>query len=217
MKSFPFLNATLRRLTLLCLLVTACFSTVTAQDTTATRMHEVGLQITNFNLENFALIYKVQNRGNENRYTRYRFIFTNINFFKRAHSDVNAFSFNLGGSIGIEKRTNLSDRIQFIYGPEFNTLFRYRNSDSGDSQNPNAQNETNVSLGLGYILGLQYNFDSRFYINLEIAPGVSANYNTSKIAINDMENKNTEWSAFADFNFDAVALTFAYRFGTTKK
>lgn len=216
MQSF-YLNATTRRLTLLCLLAATFFSTLSAQDTTTLRMHEVGLQISNFNLENFGLVYKIQRPGKENRYIRYRFVFTNLSFSKSDNIDERSFNASLGGSVGIEQRTNISDRIQFLYGPELRTSFRHTNSNFDDSQNTNKRNETNVSLGLGYILGLQYNFDSRFYINLEISPNISVDYTASTVNINNMENKNTRWGTSANVNSDGVILTFAYRFGVARK
>lgn len=216
MKSLFYLNVTLRRLTFSCLLLIACFPALTAQDTTVTRTHEIGLRLTRFNLEDFSVIYKKQRLNQENRYTRIRFIVTDINFSQQEGSDASSFNTIIGAAIGTERRVSLNNRIQFLHGPEWNTFVQYQHTDFGSLQNTSQQNQLGISLGFGYVLGLQYNFNERFYINLETIPSISVSYNTTKVKFIGFNEKVTQWNANAGSNSDAVALTFAYRFGVTR-
>jgi hypothetical protein len=213
MKTF-YLNATPRRLLLLCLLAITCFSSLTAQDTTATRMHEVGLQISNFNLENFGLVYKIQRPGQENRYIRYRFIVGDLSFGTGEQSnslDYDVYTIGLGAAIGFESRTNLGAKIQFIQGPELSPFFSFTKNDTPTTK----QQNIGGTIRLGYVLGLQYNINDAFYINLEATPGLSFYYNESKQSLdvqNFRETKISNFNVSGNFNSDNIALTFAYRF-----
>ncbi len=194
MKSFPFLNATLRRLTLLCLLITACISTLSGQDTTAVKMREVGIRLNKFNLEDFSFIYKFEK--SPNKYRRIRFAYADLNL----GSSISLIS--LGMAYGAEKRRAIGDKIDFIHGFEGTGSFSFFSVGGLDG------NSGIIGAGLGYVLGLQYNFNTNFYVNLETIPSLNVVFQSD---VEDEININ------AGFNSDAVALTFAYRFGVARK
>ncbi len=210
MKTFS-MNATWSRLTLFFL--TTCFSTLSAQDTAAVRMHEVGLQISNFNLEDFGLVYKVQRLTNENRYMRYRLVFSNVGFVSQQDGDDTDFNLGLGGAIGFERRHALGERVQFLQGPEFSVGFSHSNF----NQQFIEFTTTSVNAGIGYILGLQYNINEKFYINLETIPALSFSYNTSRQENGNQKSTNNTTSLNANFNSESIALTLAFRFGVMPK
>ncbi len=68
-----YMNATWRRLLLWCLFSIIYYGALTAQENESARMHEVGLRISNFDLRNFGVVYKIQRPNNENHYMRYAF------------------------------------------------------------------------------------------------------------------------------------------------
>ena len=88
----------------------------------------------------------------------------NIDLTGSSGNDI--WSFGLGYAFGIENRKAINDKLKFIHG------FEPRGS-------ANWANNTFQSLGwsfqvgLGYIIGFQYNFSDSFYINEEAIPGLT--------------------------------------------
>jgi|GEM_PF-670228 hypothetical protein len=206
-------------LLLLCLSVTAGFSTLTAQDTIATRMHEVGLQIFNFNLESFGVIYKKQKLNNPNRYTRYRFAATEIGYSSRNQLPSKDFRVNLSASIGNERRVDLNTRTQFLHGLQFGPSIRYQLSTTDDASNTQITKTQNLNYGLniGYLVGIQYNLNEIFYLSVEIVPSVGVRREQTTNEQLNQKNTIAAFNAFFDFDSNAAALTLAYRFGVARK
>ncbi len=151
----------------------------------------------------------------ENKYARYRLVFTNINYNSQDTPDLDNFNFSFGAALGSEKRIDIGERIQFLHGPEVFPTFQLFSTKG--SVNQTLQSFSGV-LQLGYILGLQYNINKKCYLNLEIVPGVYLNY--SQIEQDNGTNNNIERTQFGlggSFNSESVALTAAYRFGVQPK
>jgi hypothetical protein len=69
-------------------------------------------------------------------------------------------------SIGREKRLHLDDRLQFLYGPEFQLSF---NLSASNRLFPRVF----ASPGMGYALGVQHQIAKRWSANLVIVPSIS--------------------------------------------
>ena len=116
--------------------------------------HEAGIRFSS--LSNFDFIYKKQSAAGN--FHRFRIAAVNASALSRTTgTDVNL---GFGIAYGYEKRKSLADKTFFIHGFEPALLADFR---------PNGQN---LSFQLGYVLGLQYNFHPRFYINLEVVPSL---------------------------------------------
>ncbi|MEM1216598.1 MAG: hypothetical protein AAGJ82_12975 [Bacteroidota bacterium] len=154
--------------------------------------HEVGLRLTD--LEDIGFIYKKQKA--ENRFTRFRVGSVNVN----VQEDI--FSLGLAAAIGFEKRKNIANKLSFIHGWE-PSLFVSTTSVNDDVI-------SSVTPGIGYVLGFQYDFSDNFYLSLESIPSLSASF---QFGDNVPDNN---YRINAGFNANAIALTAAYRFTTTK-
>ena len=161
-------------------------SSVTAQT------HELGLRLNS--LEDFNFIYKKEK--NEATFVRYRF--TNLQTLFSA--DLSNIS--MGFAIGWEKRKDVTEKLQFVHGWEPVASLQYTSAGEGTDT-------INTRVGVGYVLGFQYNFSESFYLNMEAIPTLS----TLLVGFGN------EFDLFTNFGFNtnAVALTAAYRFVPKKE
>ncbi|MBD2702106.1 hypothetical protein IC229_15755 [Spirosoma sp. BT702] len=170
---------------------------------------EIGLRMSNFN--SIGMVYKKQMR--ENTFRRYRLAFGNLS----ANFDQNTslFSLSAGGAIGKEKRRSVNDKLQFIYGTELIasvTLYSGVNgpvtidTGNGGSTTITGSNRflASPSIGIGFVLGAQYNFNPRWYLSAELIPSI--------IATGTFANGNSIYSINAGFNSGSAGVTGAYRF-----
>jgi len=119
---------------------------------------EIGLHMSSIN--NFGMIYK---DGLESgNFWRYRVAALQVSSFSNNPGD--NISFNLAFSAGYEKRKDISTKLEFISGPEFQFGL-------GASQN-----NSNVFLAFGYVLGVQYNLNADFKIGIEAIPALRYSY-----------------------------------------
>ena len=171
--------------------------------------HEIGLRTSDFG--SIGLVYKKQLR--ENTYRRYRLAFGNLttNFV----NSTSAISFSVGGAIGKEKRRNVSDKLQFIYGLEFIPSVGFTSTNSGNLTVDNGNGSTLTykgstitlvmpSVGLGFVLGAQYNINPKWYISAELIPTITAS--------GTFGNSNSIYSFQAGFTSSSAGITGAYRF-----
>ena len=173
-------------LTLLVFL-TAFTTGTSAQETT--RIRELGLRLTG--TDNFGFIYK--KRLDDGSYRRYRFFSGQLDF---ANIDGNSIAnFNAGVAIGKEKRIDVADRLDFIRGPEPFLSISVQGTDDIFL--------AMITPGFGYVLGFQYDFSDKFYLNIETIPSVSLTYGNGDAQVVRFN---------AGFNSNAVAVTAAYRF-----
>ena len=141
---------------------------------------EFGLRFTS--TDNYSLLFKKEK--NPLKYRRFMF---------SANADMAYFfngAANLGFSIGTEKRIELLKNFKAIHGfmPSINI--------SGTS------NFIYGGVGLGYILGLQYEFGDKFYVGAEVVPAASigaSNFN------NDFDLLNFRINS-------PISLSVVYRF-----
>ncbi|GAB3986523.1 hypothetical protein GCM10028807_04130 [Spirosoma daeguense] len=170
---------------------------------------EIGLRTSDFN--NIGMIYKKELR--ENTYRRYRFALGNLSAnFSRSTT---LLGLGVGGAIGREKRRNLNDKLQFVYGTELIASVNLYSSNRGTITIDNGNGGTTTytgsdllvvtpSLGVGFVLGAQYNFNSRWYVSAELIPSITAS--------GTFGNGNAVYSVNAGFTSSSVGITGAYRF-----
>jgi len=154
--------------------------------------HEIGLRLTG--LEDFDFIYK-QEKASQ-KFFRHRIGL--INFGVNGKDNNSVFEFGLGYAFGIENRKVINDKLKFIHGFEPRILSQYRSMDGNTIG-------WGLQLGLGYVLGFQYDFAESFYVGIETIPAVTY--------ARELEGQNKGAYNFdVGFNSSAVALTLAYRF-----
>jgi len=168
--------------------------------------HEVGMRFSS--LENFDFIYKKELE--ENKLRRYSLGFTNLNFIDRENNE--AFNFGLGFAIGTEKRKQIAEKLKFIHGFE---PFAELNFTSSEISDDDRRNSGQVIAGLGYVLGFQYDFSDKFYVNLETVPSLYGAVNFAETSEDEISEDGYEIGA--GFNSNAIAVSLVYRFTKDKK
>ena len=188
----------MKNVLLMSLLVAGSLHFAHAQTSTTAPTRELGVRFDGLNFRgfnSFGLIYKKQK--SENRYHRWRAAFANLSANSADNQDPDA-QFGAGLFYGIEKRKPLGERFTFNHGWEF----------GGNFAAQIAENNNRISLGLsaGYVLGLQYNPNNRFFINLETIPGASVR------VVNSSAGTGTT-DVFTNVGFTSAAtLTLGFRF-----
>ena len=94
-------------------------------------------------------------------------------------------------------------KFYFIHGIEPYTNLNIAAFDGGGVR-------ASVILGIGYVLGFQYNFSKEFYVNLETIPSLSTNFIISEDGLSDNFNLG------GGFNSNIAAISFVYRFKKPK-
>lgn len=153
---------------------------------------EIGLRLTG--LENFDLIYKREK--NTNQFFRHRLGL--INFGVTGKDDTSVSEFGLGYAFGIEKRKSVNEKLNFIHGIEPRIATQYSSMDGNTIG-------WDLMVGVGYVLGFQYDFSDRFYVGLETVPALTYAREL------DGPSKGT-YELNVGFNSSAVALILAHRF-----
>lgn len=152
---------------------------------------EIGVRM--FSLEQFGLIYKRQLKSG--RYLRINTLNLQLTYDSRG-----LWSAALGGAIGLEQRASLGQQLTFLHGPQLVNQYQYAKSSSDLSSFA-------VSLGLGYIFGLQYDIAERVFINAETTPVLQLVYNgrpeAPEVAIFQIR---------ASQNTQIIAITLGIRF-----
>ncbi len=134
---------------------------------TSTR-HEVGLQFSgvNFNGDNsFNVVYKKE--IGENRFRRFRAAFGQLDVIyvgREIQSSLDA-----GIYFGVEQRKKEGDYLVFYDGWEVGAKVARLNNNSDFSQ-------WIVGAEIGYVLGLQHEFNDRWAINIETVPGIRTRF-----------------------------------------
>ena len=161
------------------------------------KTHEFGLRFTSLN--NFDFVYKKGKK--ENKFTRFRLGLANIAFQQSTTSK--RYSFSFGFAIGLEKRSKISERLYFIHGIEPTLSFSTQYVDIEDGPNDYS---SNTSVGIGYVLGFQYDISETFYVNIESIPFLSGTFWTDNDGFND------NYTIIAGFNSNSIAFSLVYRF-----
>jgi len=190
MKSIRFITTTA------CIAYLLLGSTATFGQTTT---HELGLRL--FGLDDFDFVYK---KGKaENRFTRFRLAIFDLRFNGIGNEGRSNSAFNVGLAIGTERRKSIKNELLFIHG--FEPSLRV-----GISNNSRDEVAMGVNLGIGYVLGLQYDISEHFYANIELIPTVSTFYETDFDGFNEFQVNTL-------FRSGDIALSLVYRFTTTKE
>lgn len=100
---------------------------------------------------------------------------------------------NFGYHYAREKRKNIDGNFFFLYGLEPGITFSLLSE-------PTGLQDLYISPKIGYIVALQYNIQSKLYVNLEIIPSIYASF-----MANDED-------FILGINTSNVGLTFGYRF-----
>lgn len=190
----------------ICVSILSTFS-VQAQDIPR---REIGLRTSPADLTNVGFIYKKQ--LSENTYRRYRLAIGNLGVGTTGNEDVQV-NFGVSTAIGREKRKPLDDRLKFVYGPEFVGSLNIVSTGGGTTTINNGNGTITVdgsgvivapSIGLGYVLGAQYDINPKWYISAEIIPTVSLYGIFGEGA--------SVFGLQAGFNSSSVGITGAYKF-----
>lgn len=172
------------------IIIVMAFGTNMIAQETPTR--ELGIRLSG--LEDFDFVYKKENRIDQ--YYRHRLGLVNVGVTGNSNSSI--WNIGLGYAFGIENRKTLNQKLKFIHGIEPRVSFTY--SSAG-----NQQNSWGYQIGLGYVLGFQYDFAESFYVNIETIPALTFQHQTR-------DDDSTNYGFNAGFSSNAVALTLAYRF-----
>ena len=194
------------RYLVICVSLLSAFSAL-AQDASK---REIGLRTSPADLTNVGFIYKKQIA--ENTYRRYRLAVGNLGVGTTGNEDVQV-NFGVSTAIGREKRRPLDDRLKFIYGPEFVGSLNIVATGAGTTTINTGNGTITVdgsgvliapSVGLGYVLGAQYDINPKWYISAEIIPTVSLYGIFGEDA--------SVFGLQAGFNSSSVGITGAYKF-----
>ena len=126
--------------------------------------HEAGLQFSGVNFKGdntFNVLYK--KAVDEMRYRRFRAAFGSLNVVyvgKELQSVIEAGIF-----FGVEKRRKAGEKLVFFDGWELGADITHFNDNRDNSR-------WITGLGIGYVLGLQHEFNDRWAMNIETVPGV---------------------------------------------
>ncbi|MBO3698702.1 hypothetical protein [Roseivirga sp. E12] len=147
-----------------------------------TTNRELGLRLTASRGSDF--VFKKEKQ--EGKFKRLRVGLTDLGYSED-------FRFGLVFGIGIEKRKEIKDQLHFIHGFEPSLSISSRNDNSA------------ARVGLGYILGFQYDVTPNFSANVEAIPFVGANVNRD------------DGSFIADLGINSsAAIGLIYRFQKSK-
>ena len=159
-----------------------------AQDSTKVfSKYELGLSLVNLN--DFGLMYKKHRKNNS--FFRLSLASMNYSLINRSEDLIHNFSSSI--TIGREKRKEIHDNLYLVRGWDFL---------GGISSTAGVHN---FGLGVGYVLGLQYNLNQKFALGLEATPSITGN-----IFVRDYD---IELSALSlGFNTNSVRLLMLYKF-----
>ena len=135
---------------------------------------EVGLGFTSLNLtgsSSFSAFYKKERKMNE--FFRLNFFTGNLDALFRKGNQ-NRVSTLLGIGFGKEKRRQFDEKLWYYFGPQCSTTIQ-----TGFSSIPSDNEFLNVILGLGYVFGLQHQFNNFWAMNIEIQPGIYGTLNST--------------------------------------
>ncbi len=147
-------------------LLAALFNAATSIAQTAFSAREVGLQFNGINLSSdnsFSFFYK--KAVSVNRFCRMRATFSTLDI---SHFEGRTEAVADGGfSYGIEKRTGIGDKLNFYRGWELGVNAGFASENQGIFR-------WIAGVSIGYVIGLQHEFNERWALNLETVPRLAA-------------------------------------------
>ncbi len=147
-----------------------------AQEKAVTKLKkEVGLSGLSFSGGSF--VYKKEIKPNV--YRRMSFDPTNIQLFRG--NVLNNTNFGGGFNLGREKRKDVIEKVQFIYGPQFGVGFRFQKQRNVNSINTSFNNSTlTVDASFAYLFGIIYHINDKLYIGFESQPSLFTSFDRDK-------------------------------------
>jgi hypothetical protein len=106
----------------------------------------------------FNCFYKKQ--VSDRKYRRFMGGFGDLRTTSRGENA--SVSTTINFSYGTEKRIDLDDQLQFYTGPQLLTALNYAADNSAYL--------FNIAPGVGYLLGIQHNFNEKWGLHLEVVP-----------------------------------------------
>jgi hypothetical protein len=147
-----------------------------AQEQTATQLKkEVGLS--GLSLYGGSFMYKKEIKPNVYR----RMSFDPASIFYSKGNVLNNTDFGAGFTLGREKRKDVIEKVQFIYGPQFGVGFDFLKYHNVSSINTSFNTNTlTVDLNFAYLLGIIYHINNKVYIGFESSPSFQTSFNRNK-------------------------------------
>lgn len=155
------------------------------------RTNELGIRLNSF--DNFGFIYK--HGQSPDKLVRYRLAFANLRFQNLQNRS--AITASCAFAIGWESRSDITEKLQFVRGPEPSVSVGYSTSQD--------INNLALSVAFGYVLGFQYNFSESFYLAIETIPSISSDFSSSNVQF-DLSRVSL------GFDSNAIALSAVHRF-----
>ncbi len=179
---------TTRIITFLSLCIFTSFISVNAQSTS----YEVGASFNG--LAKIGAIFKMENQqGNY-----YRLSASHLRFASEIFTELSVQS-SLNLQFGLEKRIPISENAAFYHGLSPGFGFTYSFFEEGS---------LGGSISLGYILGMMYDLNEKFYISLEVVP---------RLDVGLRERNGISGINFAaGANTSSTTITIAHRFQYSK-
>ena len=174
------------------------------------QMQEIGLRVST-NLTNLSPSFIYKKQIGENLYKRYNGGLANLNYSNGSKTG-NRLGFNAFLSMGKEKRRDIGNRLKFINGLQYVGGFSLNDATTESTNSTLKQTVFNGNLGLGYLLGVQFDLSPTFYINLETIPGGSISYQSSRTKQTNIDPvTNATWGLGGDFS-NSVVINIVYCF-----
>lgn len=183
----------------LCLIFTSIFyfTPLSAQNQV-----EVGIGTGENLLQGFSLTYKKQKK--ENKWFRVNSSFANVDYSNQ--NDLSLLNFNMGFSLGVEKRIQIGDSpVEFLRGPQ--GILRLGLAGLFDEDDTNKS--ISLGAGMGYVIGGQIHLKKGVKIGIETVPSI----------IIDWENRDDDdrINLNLGFNSNALNIFVVYNFEKKKK
>jgi long-subunit fatty acid transport protein len=175
--------------------------------------HEIGLRISNFSNLNPSFIYKKQLKEHTYRRITAGFADLSLNFNKNN----NNARLTTGLTIGLEKRTQLSEKLKLMRGPQFITNIGFANSNTTSDTKVNTKTfEGNIGVGYGYLLGVLYELPANFYLSFEITPSVNLNYKYDRSKSSGFDASDAHSVGLGGWLNNFIAAGIVYKFDLKK-
>lgn len=186
------------------------FSMLSFFSSAQNNMREVGMHVSNLSLTNLSPSFIYKKQIGDNLYKRYNFSFANLDFQHNKNLSRYGFSTSLG--IGKEKRRDIGKRLKFIRGLQYTGGLSFNHDSNSSNSSFIKQTTYSANIGLGYLLGVQFDISPAFYINLETVPYANFSYQFSN-------RKQTNADTVSDNTFrlnsnysNAIGINLVYRF-----
>lgn len=170
-----------------------------------------------FKLENLSLQYKTETK--KGNYLRIGFTDLNFHSSKASASQTMQYSttqtgMSLAFNIGIEKRKDIINRLQFFYGADV-----YFSSSYGRTKqdNPTVSRELRftdhytIGPGLDFNSGVILNIFKDFFIAAEVMPIIEYSYTKTQEIVNQEKTSNTFNGMHFNFSNENIRLSLVYR------